>query len=323
MRLLVSVASAAEAAAALAGGADVIDAKDPHAGALGPVSLNVLRDIHAAVAGAQPVSAALGDAADEAAIERHARAFTAAGALFVKVGFAGITRVERIAALTAAAVRGARVTSVVSPPNRDQVAPASGYADRGQPRAGVLVHASISAIRDTGVIVVAYVDTAASPAPLDLVEIAARSGAVGVLLDTAHKSGPGLCDLVAPALLATWVAAAHDAGLAVALAGRLTADDLPFVRDAGADIAGVRGAACEGGRTGRVTADKGVCSWHDSGARDHLPPDGACSRRNLISKALTCSGCSCWTQCPAPSRRWKPTIRVHALLRILSTAPGV
>jgi uncharacterized protein (UPF0264 family) len=28
------------------------------------------------------------------------------------------------------------------------------------------------------------------------------------------------------------------------------------VRDAGADIAGVRGAACENGRTGRVSADR-------------------------------------------------------------------
>jgi len=256
MRLLVSVASAAEASAALAGGADVIDAKDPHAGPLGPVSLNVLCDIHAAVAGAQPVSAALGDATDEATIERHAYTFIAAGALFVKVGFAGITRLERIAALTAAAVRGARVASLVSPPNRDRVVPALRYADRRQPRAGVLVPPSISAIGDGGVIVVAYVDTVASPAPPDLVKIAAGAGAVGVLLDTAHKSGPGLRDLVAPALLAAWVAAAHDAGLAVALAGRLSADDLPFMRDAGADIAGVRGAACEGGRTGRVTADR-------------------------------------------------------------------
>ena len=40
------------------------------------------------------------------------------------------------------------------------------------------------------------------------------------------------------------------------LAGKLAADDLPFVRDTGADVAGVRGAACEGGRTGRVSADK-------------------------------------------------------------------
>ena len=40
------------------------------------------------------------------------------------------------------------------------------------------------------------------------------------------------------------------------MAGKLTADDLGFVRNAGADIAGVRGAACEGGRTGRVTVEK-------------------------------------------------------------------
>ena len=61
---------------------------------------------------------------------------------------------------------------------------------------------------------------------------------------------------MAPAALARWVGAAHDAGLLVAVAGRLTADDLAIVRDAGADIAGVRGAACEGGRTGRVSAEK-------------------------------------------------------------------
>jgi hypothetical protein len=42
----------------------------------------------------------------------------------------------------------------------------------------------------------------------------------------------------------------------VALAGKLQADDLAFVRDAGADIAGVRGAACDGARTGRVSAEK-------------------------------------------------------------------
>ena len=87
-------------------------------------------------------------------------------------------------------------------------------------------------------------------------DVAARAGAAGVLLDTADKSGPGLRQLVQPATLAAWVADAHEAGLFVALAGRLTADDLPFVRDAGADIAGVRGAACDGGRTGRVTADR-------------------------------------------------------------------
>ena len=45
--------------------------------------MDVLRAIAAAVGGARPVTAALGDAAGEAAIERAARAFTAAGAELV------------------------------------------------------------------------------------------------------------------------------------------------------------------------------------------------------------------------------------------------
>jgi uncharacterized protein (UPF0264 family) len=224
MRLLVSVASATEVSAALAGGADLVDAKDPRTGALGAVPAAVLREIHAAVGGVRPVTAAIGDAADEAAIERTACAFAAAGAAFVKVGFAGIASATRIAALTAAARRGFG-------------------ADSGAHR---------------GVIVVAYADAerTASLAPAALVDVAARTGARGVLLDTADKNGPGLRTLVAHGALVAWVAQAHEKGLLVALAGKLTAEDLPFVRDAGADIAGVRGAACDDGRTGRVSAER-------------------------------------------------------------------
>src|SRR5260370_38116743 len=92
MRLLVSVASATEALAALAGGADVIDAKDPLAGALGAVPIAVLTEIHAAVGGAHPVNAAIGDAADDAAIEETAWAVTAGGAAPVEGGFPGLAR---------------------------------------------------------------------------------------------------------------------------------------------------------------------------------------------------------------------------------------
>jgi len=88
------------------------------------------------------------------------------------------------------------------------------------------------------------------------VDVAARAGATGVLLDTADKTGPGLRGLMTPSALVRWVAEAHEAGLLVALAGKLTAEDLAFVQDAGADIAGVRGAACEGGRRGRVSIDR-------------------------------------------------------------------
>ena len=224
MRLLVSVADAVEASAALAGGADLIDAKNPLTGALGAVSADVLREIHATVAGARLVTAAIGDAADETEVERAAGEFAAAGATLVKVGFAGITSASRVGTLITAAVRGARA---------------------GSGGAG-------------GVVAVAYADAGrvASLAARAFVDVAARAGATGVLLDTADKSGPGLRGLMTPTALAFWVAGAHDAGLLVALAGKLNADDLGYVRDAGADVAGVRGAACVGGRTGRVSSDR-------------------------------------------------------------------
>lgn len=61
MKLLVSVMSAAEARAALRGGADVIDVKDPRRGALGAPSPTVVAEIVAEVGGVAPVSVALGD----------------------------------------------------------------------------------------------------------------------------------------------------------------------------------------------------------------------------------------------------------------------
>src|SRR5256885_15086248 len=66
MRLLVSVRGSVEARAALAGGADVIDAKDPARGALGPVQRDRLAAIRRVGGAARPVSAALGDADDDA-----------------------------------------------------------------------------------------------------------------------------------------------------------------------------------------------------------------------------------------------------------------
>ena len=68
MQLLISVAGPAEARAAVRGGADVIDAKDPRRGALGPVSLQRLAAIRATIAGARPLSAAVGDATSEEAV---------------------------------------------------------------------------------------------------------------------------------------------------------------------------------------------------------------------------------------------------------------
>ena len=85
MNLLVSVSSAEEASAALAGGADIIDAKNPLAGPLGPVAADVLGEIHSAVGGLRPVTAALGDVAREEEAEGAAVRFCSAGAALVKI----------------------------------------------------------------------------------------------------------------------------------------------------------------------------------------------------------------------------------------------
>ena len=220
MRLLVSAASAADAAAAVAGGADVVDAKDPGRGALGPVSPATFAAIVATVAGRRPVTAALGEALEPSTIEESARNHAALGASLVKIGFAGIPDLRLAHNLAAAAVRGA----------------VRGHAD-------------------ARVVLVAYADApAATVSPMTLLEVASTAGAAGVLLDTADKSGPRLTELVSPAWLTDWVALAHGRSLLVALAGRLRAEDLPIVRRCGADVAGVRGAACEGGRGGRIEA---------------------------------------------------------------------
>jgi uncharacterized protein (UPF0264 family) len=247
MRLLVSVASAWEAREALAGGAEIIDAKDPLAGALGPVAVGVLRDIHAAIAGRRTLSAALGDATSEAGVERDTHAFFTAGASFVKIGFLGIDSASRLAALAAAAIRGAAAVRAAAPTGCNQ-----------GPAPAPLQRRNGSGAPANGVILVAYADLTpiTTPGPAALVDLAERSGAAGVLLDTARKTGPGLRALAPVAALTAWVARAHEAGLLVALAGKLAAGDLSFVRDTGADIVGVRGAACEGGRTGRIAAPK-------------------------------------------------------------------
>ena len=218
MRLLISVAGPAEARAALRGGADVIDAKDPRRGALGPVPLRRLAAIRAAVAGARPLSAAVGDAAGEEALAGAVAAALSVGVAFVKLGFGGVMSEARARRLAVAAERRVRT--------------------------GV----------GTRLVLVAYADwrRAESLAPARVVAVAAEAGAAGVLLDTANKDAP-LFTIESLASVAAWIAAAHAAGLFAALAGGLSGPEFAHARALGADVVGVRGAACVGGRTGRVS----------------------------------------------------------------------
>jgi uncharacterized protein (UPF0264 family) len=65
MDLLVSVRCSVEAAAAVDGGAALVDIKEPARGSLGRADLETMRAVIAAVAGRRPVSAALGEWAEQ------------------------------------------------------------------------------------------------------------------------------------------------------------------------------------------------------------------------------------------------------------------
>lgn len=216
MRLLVSVRNADEARLALAGGADLIDAKDPDRGPLGPVTPRELRDIVAAVGGQRPLSAALGDAQGR---ETSALVRDSAELAFVKLGFGGsggldAAQLARLAARVRDACRAALV-------------------------------------------LVAYADWARvlAPAPEAILEAAIRSQAAGVLLDTAVKDR-SLFTLQSSRAVERWIEAARGERLLTAIAGSLTADNLRMLRGIGPDIVGVRGAACEGGRTGLISRER-------------------------------------------------------------------
>lgn len=105
--MLASVTGPDEAEVALAGGADIIDLKDPTQGALGAVDPALVRAAVERVAGRRPVSAVLGDLPMEAGtIRTAAEAMAATGVEFVKLGvFPGADPAAAIQALAPLARR--------------------------------------------------------------------------------------------------------------------------------------------------------------------------------------------------------------------------
>ncbi|MFZ0090655.1 MAG: (5-formylfuran-3-yl)methyl phosphate synthase, partial [Solirubrobacteraceae bacterium] len=124
MRLLVSVVSAEEARRALAGGVDIIDVKDPREGALGAPAPRVLSEVVGVVAGAVPVSVALGDLPDlphTAALAARGAALSGAG--YVKVGLRGVRELaDAVALMSAVADAVGPLTAVVAAAYADAAA---------------------------------------------------------------------------------------------------------------------------------------------------------------------------------------------------------
>jgi len=235
MRLLVSVVDAGEAREAATAGADIVDVKNPAEGSLGAPLPAVIAEVRAAVPEELPVSVAIGDMPNLPGTAALAALGAArSGASFVKVGLWGVANEAEAVALLRAV--------------REAIA--------GVPGAEVVAGAYADARR-------------VAPAPLapELLPRVARAAGVKVcLLDTAIKDGRGLLDWLSPDELTSFVDDARAGGLEVALAGALRAEDLPVVHATGADIAGVRSAACgDGRRSGplvgaRVRALRAACA---------------------------------------------------------------
>jgi (5-formylfuran-3-yl)methyl phosphate synthase len=220
VRLLVSVVSAEEARQALAGGADIVDVKDPGEGALGAPAPRVLSEVVRAVGTRAPVSVALGDLPDlphTAALAACGAALS--GATYVKVGLRGVRELDRAVAMMTAVAEG------VGP--------------------------------QAAVIAVAYADADAldppALAPGWLPDLVTRSGIAGALVDTFVKDGRGLYGSLGESELTDLIVRTRRAGGAFAVAGQLRLGELCRVE---ADVVGVRSAVCRGGdRTGELDAE--------------------------------------------------------------------
>ena len=238
MKLLVSVVDAGEARTAAAAGADIVDVKNPDEGSLGAPSPAVIAAVRAAVPAELPVSAAIGDMPNLPGTAALAALGAArSGAAFVKVGLWGVATEDEAVALLRAVRDAVPGTAVVAAAYAD----ARRVAFDGAPGAADAQRVAFDAARDQR-------GSRAPLAPELLPRVASAAGVGVCLLDTAVKDGRGLLEWLSPEALAALVAEAHGADLQVALAGALRAEDLPVVRETGADIAGVRSAVCAGGR---------------------------------------------------------------------------
>lgn len=222
-QLLVSVRSVAEARAAIKGGCDILDVKDPSRGALGMadplVAQSILREARAR-AFAGPLSLALGEAASWQTGPFCGLALPGGiaemGTLYLKLGCADCQTPGRLAR----ALREAR--------------------NRANP-------ANIASVV---LVAVAYADwRLANACPPEVVaRIAVSLGFGGLLIDTFEKTGGSLFDWLSLPRLQCLGRAARNASLLFALAGKLQIDHVPALRQAGAQVVGIRSAACRHGR---------------------------------------------------------------------------
>ncbi|MFB3888237.1 MAG: (5-formylfuran-3-yl)methyl phosphate synthase [Candidatus Bathyarchaeia archaeon] len=226
MKLLISPVDKQEAIEAVAGGADIIDVKNPEEGPLGasfPWVINAIREVTPKDV---EMSCTLGDVPNLPGTATLAALGAASlGVNYVKVGFGRLKTEAHAVNLMRSIVRA------VKDQDSSINVVATGYADAD--RVGSVHPSLISRIG-----VAAECDFA--------------------MLDTAVKDGKTLIDFMNAEELGHFVNTCHSHGLKAALAGSLQKEHLSVLCNLGADVIGVRGAACTGGDRvhGRITREK-------------------------------------------------------------------
>jgi hypothetical protein len=224
--LLVSVRSADEVEAALAGGADLIDVKEPAKGPLAPAEAEVVAAVIAKVRGKVPVSAALGEWSPNAITDAHWHLELKLN--YVKWGLAGYS----------------------SRPGWGE--------DLLDTRRELPVGMEMVAV--------AYADweRAKSVSPGELAKFAKRFRFKAFLLDTWGKDGKSLLDFVSPAEVADLVDNLRRLSITVALGGSLRPEHVKQLKVANPDYYAVRTSACAAGKRDGVIDAARVKRWKEA-----------------------------------------------------------
>ena len=214
--LLVSVRDAAEALAALRGGAALIDVKEPRHGSLGAAAPEVWPQVRDAIPPQIPCSAALGELKDLTPQQVALWRYSLAGYQFAKLGLAGCGKV-------------------------------SGWQSHWQS----VLHELPPETRPVAVV---YADwqTAGAPSLDEILSAAIECSCSALLIDTFDKNSGTISAHFSFQEIEVLLIAARAANLTTVLAGSLTLELARKLLPLAPDYLAVRGAVCRGGRSGTV-----------------------------------------------------------------------
>uniref|UniRef100_A0A7C5XJV3 (5-formylfuran-3-yl)methyl phosphate synthase n=1 Tax=Ignisphaera aggregans TaxID=334771 RepID=A0A7C5XJV3_9CREN len=221
-KLLVSIWTVDEILEALSSDADIIDVKDPSTGSLGLAKLDMVYNTLNVVKGLKEVSVAIGDVKEYSnALDYIVYTLCLFKVNYIKIGIE-MDSYDKAFSAVSSIIKTIELCS-----NRVNIV-LVGYADW----------------RDVN-----------SLEPLKIVELAKATNAHGVMIDTRVKSGKTVFDNIQLNYLKEFVSIAHKNSLFTAIAGGLRIEHIPTCVKLGFDVIGVRTAACNGNRLGKISKD--------------------------------------------------------------------